>query len=106
MVEKVQATEAFWASEDFYKLMAEFSTEAYLAGMVELWAKVDAFFLGLDVTRLDANEEPGAIKMNEMVVVEDTPTEVAAENPPVALVVIILGTPSSLSSRALALVDS
>lgn len=58
-----------------------------------------------DVARMDTGKEPKAIEVNEVVVVEDAFTEVATEDPFLAPVVIILGTPSSLTSRAPPTID-
>lgn len=46
-MEKAQAIEAFQSLEEFHKLMAEFSTKAYITGATDLRAKVEGIFLDL-----------------------------------------------------------
>lgn len=76
--------------------MVEFSIETYIEEAANLRAKVVVLFPGLDITRLDSDEEHKAIK-DEAMVVEDAPIEVANEDPPLIPKVIILGALSSPS---------
>lgn len=86
-IEKAKVVEAFCALGEFRVLMAEYNTDTYLAGIIDYRAKVQALFLGLDITWLDV-EGSDEVKVDGSTMAEEAPTKVVTETasqaPPVS----------------------